>query len=72
MKKLLMAVALVCVLSGTALAGDMPGVNSITTQSPGTGLAGDMPACGVTAPAPSGTESSAVVTVLLTIISAVV
>ncbi|MDQ5847251.1 MAG: hypothetical protein M3539_18345 [Acidobacteriota bacterium] len=53
MKRLLMTVALICALTGSALAGDMPTI-------------------GVTAPAPSGTESSAVVTVLLTIINLVV
>lgn len=51
MKRLLLAITLVCVLSGTALAGDIPGVDS-------------------TAPAPP--QPSAVVTVLLTIISVVV
>lgn len=50
MKKLLMAVTLACVLSGTALAGDMPGVEPLASN---------------------GTQSSAVVTVILTIISAV-
>lgn len=53
MKRLLAAVALTCVLSVSAMAGDMP-------------------TCGVPAPAPSGTESSAVVSVVLTIISLVV
>ena len=52
MKRFLMTITLACVLSGTALAGEMPGVGP--------------------APAPSGTQSSAVVTVLLTIISLVV
>jgi hypothetical protein len=47
MKRLLMAITLACVLSGTALAGDMPTVG----------------------PAPSGTQSSVVVTVILTILS---
>jgi hypothetical protein len=35
-------------------------------------LAGDMPTVGAPAPAPSGTQSSAAVSVLLTIISLVV
>lgn len=49
MKRLFMTLALVCVLSSTALAGDMPTVN----------------------PAPTGTQSSVVVTVILTILSVV-
>lgn len=54
MKRILMAITLACVLSGTALAGEIPGVDSA-------------------APAPSSkTQPSAVVTVLLTIISIVV
>ncbi|MDQ1637955.1 MAG: hypothetical protein QOF62_1294 [Pyrinomonadaceae bacterium] len=52
MKRLLLAIALTCVLSGSVLAGDMP-------------------TCGAAAPAPapSETQSSAVVAALLTIIS---
>ena len=38
----------------------------------GSALAGEMPTCGAAAPAPSETQSSAVVTALLTIISIVV
>jgi hypothetical protein len=38
----------------------------------GSVLAGDMPTCGAPAPASSGTQSSAAVSVLLTIISLVV
>jgi hypothetical protein len=52
MKRFLSAVALACVLSATALAGDMPGVTP--------------------APVSSGTQSSAAVSVVLTIISLVV
>lgn len=36
MKRLLMAVALACVLSGTALAGDIPGVDS-KSRAPSSG-----------------------------------
>jgi hypothetical protein len=50
MKRSLIALALVCVLSGSALAG------TIDT-------------CGAPAPVSGGTESSAVVTVILTILS---
>ena len=53
MRRFLMTVALTCVLSGSALAGDMP-------------------TCGAPAPASSGTQSTAVVKVVLTIISLVV
>jgi opacity protein-like surface antigen len=52
MKRFLMTITLACVLSSTALAGDMPGVGA--------------------APASSGTQTSAAVTVLLTILSLVV
>ncbi len=52
MKRLLLAITLACVLSGTALAGEMPGVGP--------------------APTSSATQSSAAVSVLLTIISLVV
>ena len=70
MKRFLMAITLACVLSGTALAGEMPTVGPAPAPT-GTALAGDMPGVGP-APAPSGTQSSAAVTVLLTIISLVV
>ena len=53
MKRFLTAVTLTCVLSVSALAGDMPTV-------------------GAPAPASSGTQSGAVVTVVLTIISLVI
>jgi hypothetical protein len=52
MKRFLIAVTLACVLSGTALAGEMPGVSP--------------------APVSGGTQSSAVVSVVLTIISLVI
>jgi hypothetical protein len=54
MKRLLLALTLACVLSGTALAGEMPTVEPAPA-----------------APTSSGTQSSVVVTVLLTIISIV-
>lgn len=53
MKRLLMSVALACVLSSTTLAGDIPAVDKSVAPV-------------------IATQSSAVVTVLLTIISAVV
>lgn len=75
MKRLLMAVTLAWVLSGTALAGDIPGVDSTapapsdeTQSSSGPALAGEMP--GVDS-ASSATQPNAVVSVLLTILSIV-
>lgn len=77
MKRVLMAITLASVLSGTALAGEMPGVNhgSVITDVPtvgststtGTTAPGEMPGIGS---ATSGdTEPSVIVTVLFTIIS---
>ena len=80
MKRLLIAMTLVCVLSATALAGDMPGVNhaSVTGEVPtvGTtggvtgvtaGATGDMP--GVNAATSNEPDAGLVTTVLLTIIT---
>lgn len=78
MKRVLMAMTLACVLSGTALAGEMPGVNhssvyggvstvGSTTPTTGTTAPGEMP--GVDSGNPTSTESSVIVTVLLSIIS---
>ena len=72
MKRLLIAITLVCVLSGTVLAGDMPGVNSrplmedISRVAPTTTLsvAGEMPGENST----TSTESSLIETMLLEII----
>ncbi|MDQ1637764.1 MAG: hypothetical protein QOF62_1103 [Pyrinomonadaceae bacterium] len=75
MKRLLMAITLVCVLSASALAGDMPAVNPAPTSngtqsSAAVTLAGEMPTVGP-APTSNRTQSSAIATVLLTIISIV-
>ena len=79
MKRRLIVVALVCVLSGTVLAGDMPGGGrSITGEMPGVGgsapgetstppVVGEMPGGGPSTS--SETESSLVTTVLLTFIT---
>jgi hypothetical protein len=76
MKRLLLAFTLASVLSGTAVAGEMPGVGaSVTGQVhtvgsgtvPPTPAPGEMPGVGSTAT--SGTGSSIVTTVLLTIIT---
>lgn len=45
MKRLLIAITLACVLSSTALAGEMPGVNSGS-------VTGDVPAVGTTTTTP--------------------
>ena len=79
MKRLLIATTLACVLSSTALAGDMPGVNhsSVTGCVPTVGatgeasvvcapVAGEMP--GVNS-ASSNTDLGLVTTALLTIIN---
>ena len=80
MKRMLIALTLACVLSSTALAGDMPGVNpgSAVGQVPAVGSTatgetntppapGDMP--GVESASNSGTDESLVTTVLLTLIT---
>jgi len=66
MKRFLMTMALTSVLSVSVLAGEMP-----TCGAPAP-AAGEMPGVGASAPAPSATQSSAAVTVLLTILSLVV
>ncbi len=78
MKRLLAALALAFVLSGAAVAGEMPGVNSgsITGNMPAAGSTsttgdtttpGDMP--GVNSATSSETDTSLVTTVLLTILT---
>ena len=72
MKRMLIAFTLACALSGTALAGDMPGVGSAAVgstsgQTSTPPAPGDMP--GVGAATSSGTSTSLVTTVLLTIIT---
>jgi hypothetical protein len=79
MKRLLGALALACVLSGAAVAGEMPGVNSgsVTggappagsTSTPGgtTTAPGEMP--GVNSAISSETDASLVTAVLLTILT---
>ncbi len=68
MKRFVMALALACVLSGTALAGDIPSSGAPapgdipSSGAPSRALAGDIPSTG--APSP-------IVTVILTILSLV-
>ena len=77
MKRLLIVLMLVCVLSGAAFAGEMPGGGkSATGEMPGGGsttgqastvpVVGEMP--GIGSATSSETESSLVTTVLLTLI----
>jgi hypothetical protein len=68
MKRFAMIIALTCVLSGTALAGDIP--------SSGAPAPGDIPSSGAPSPAragdvPSTGAPSPIVTVILTILSLV-
>lgn len=68
MKRFVMALALACVISGTALAGDVP--------STGAPAPGDVPSTGAPSPAragyiPSTGAASPIVTVILTILSLV-
>lgn len=68
MKRFALAIALACVLSGTALAGDIP--------STGAPAPGDIPSTGAASPArvgdiPSTGAPSPIVTVILTILSLV-
>lgn len=72
MKRMLIAFMLACALSGTALAGDMPGVGSAAVGPTSGGSSappapGDMP--GVGAATASGTNTNLVTTVLITIIT---
>ncbi|HEU4713938.1 MAG TPA: hypothetical protein VFS76_20395 [Pyrinomonadaceae bacterium] len=77
MKRMLIAITLACVISGTAMAGEMPGVDLRVVGEmptvPSTGEAntppvpGDMP--GVDSVSYSGTDESLVTTVLLTLIT---
>ena len=80
MKRMLIALTLACVLSSTALAGEMPGVNpgsavgqvppvrsTSTTETDTPPVPGEMP--GVESASYSGTDDSLVTTVLLTLIT---
>ena len=65
MKRFALAVALACVLSGTALAGD-----SHTTGAPAPAPApGDVHTTGAPSPAPSKESSSVAATLILAILS---
>ena len=76
MKRLLLAITLACVLAGTALAGEMPGVGaSVLGNVPTAGSStvpppppGEMPGTGGSATS-TETGSGLVTTVLLTIIT---
>lgn len=51
MKRLLSAIALTCLLAGSALAGDLP-TAGVASPSPG-----DLPTAGISSPASTGTTS---------------
>lgn len=76
MKRMLIAVTLACVISGTALAGEMPGVPGSVVGSTSTGetstppVPGEMP--GIGSATSSGTDSGLVTTLLLTIITSLI
>lgn len=81
MKRMIIALALACVLASTVLAGEMPGVNpgSPVTQVPTVGstgqtntppVPGEMP--GVGSVTSSGTDGGLVTTLLLTIITTLI
>ncbi len=83
MKRMLISLTLACVLSTTALAGDMPGVNpgsaavavpnvgsTSTGQASNSPIPGDMP--GVGPLSCSGNDESLIPTVLLTIITTLI
>ena len=84
MKRLLIALTLACVLSGTALAGEMPGVgSSVVGDVPTTGstspgetqsppVPGEMPGVGSATSSTTNTNPSLVTTVLLTIITTLI
>lgn len=81
MKRLLIALALACVLFGTALAGEMPGVGSSVVGEVGatsTGetntppVPGEMPGVGSATSSTSNTNPSLVTTTLLTIITTLI
>ena len=78
MRRLALAVALACVLSGAARAGEVPSTGAVTPPLPPSTVtaAGEMPGTGATAPgempstgAPE--EPSALLTIILTFISIV-
>ena len=70
MRRLALAVALACVLSGVARAGDMHSTGVVAPPPPSTATTyGEVPSTGATAPQPS--SSSTVVTIILTLISIV-
>ena len=84
MKRLLIALTLVCVLSSTALAGEMPGVGSSvvgemptvgsasTSETRTTPVPGEMPGVGSATSSTTNTTPSIVTTVLLTFINTLI
>jgi len=68
MRRMALAIALACVLSGVARAGEIHSTGVVAPQPSGTvTTTGEMPTTGATVPQPSST----VLTIILTIISIV-
>ena len=79
MRRLALAIALACTLSGAARAGEIHTTGAVATPTPGgnhgaAGLAGEIPTTGVvtTGEMPStGGDSTTVLTIILTLIGSV-
>ena len=72
MRRLALAIALACLLSGVAHAGEMhsTGVVALPTPSP-VSVAGEMPSTGGTAPGEIHSTGETALTIILTLISIV-
>ena len=68
MKRLLLTIALTCVLSGSALAGDMPACGITAEEPETTAASGSIPTGDV---ALTESETPTLLTILLTILSVV-
>ncbi|MGH9930185.1 MAG: hypothetical protein ACREA9_13315 [Pyrinomonadaceae bacterium] len=68
MKRFVMAVALACVLSGTALAGNIP-TGGAPSPSGDTAIAGNIPTSGAPSLGGETQTPSAIATIILTILS---
>ena len=70
MKRFAMAVALMCALSTSIFAGEMPTTGkSAPSPTPSTSIAGDMPTTGTADPSPTPSTSSLLLSVVLTLIT---
>ena len=72
MRRLALAIALACILSGAARAGEMPSTGVAAPPPPSTvTAAGEIPTTGLTAPGEISSTGGAVLTIILTLISIV-